>query len=135
MLYPQKTYVFAGNGFHLEKALPYRDLLNGRWYLQIQSIVFTNLPVNLSAVAIISTPFIKVINEIYGNFETADLDLHILNLKSDALRDCFINFTPMKYLITDPLPIFSLNINTSALSDASKSQCRVTVCCNFFKEI
>lgn len=135
MLHPQKTYVISGSGFHLERQLPYRELLNGRWYLQFQSAGFTNLPVGISAVASISTSFLKAVNETaYGNYENAPVQMHIFNLKSDAARDCFLNFPSVKYLITDPLPIFSVDINTPALSDVAKNECKVTICCNFFKE-
>ena len=136
MLFPQKTYVISDRGFHLEKQLPYRDLLNGRWYLQIQSAGFTNLPAGVSGIAQIATPFLKAVNETaYGNYENAPLEAHIFNLKSDASRTCFVNFPAVKYLITDPLPIFSVDIITPALSPADKKNCNVTICCNFFKEL
>ena len=136
MLYPEKTLVLTANGFHLEKGVAYRDFLTGRWYLQIQSVSFTGLPAVLSTVAKISTSFVKSVDEtIFGNYESSALDLHIFNLNSNEHHDYFTNFPPVKYLISDPQPVFSVDIHTPSLSADAKSQCKVILCCNFFKEL
>ena len=135
MLHPAKTEVLRGNGLTATTKIPYHELLDGVWFLQIVSIHVASLNHPLPAAATVVTPFVKTTETTeLGNHRTEDTVLWALPLKSDADGDFFVFLPIARFRITNPTAEFKVSLRTDAVSAKTQESCKTTVCCHFFKE-
>ena len=136
MLYPDKTFLVSGYGFSLQAPLAYRDILEGAWFLQIESVAVTNLPPRASVIATLTTPLVNAVEAtVFGRFESVPKVLHQINIKADTSATYFTHLPTARFRITNPSPVFQVDIIAGALSDIERAACHAQVCCYLFKEL
>ena len=134
MQYPSKIILLEGIGFVLEKPIHYQEFSHGQWYLQLQTLTIELLPSNISAIAQISSSFVKSVERsVYGNFLINEAPLQLININT-ADGDIFlVNLPTTKFQITDPTQIFKITINSQLAPEVEKA-CKVSISCLFFNE-